>query len=107
MTDDKILEVIDFLETDVNVRWPKIKPAEKKFLAVQGLLPEHVAHIKTMFPRMREMLVESQSGHEIDRAARREKVMRWLGFIQGWFWAGGAFSIDELGRMNMPDEENV
>jgi hypothetical protein len=25
---------------------------------------------------------------------RREKVMRWLGFIQGAMWAGGYISID-------------
>lgn len=94
MTDEKLLEVIDFLETDVNMRWPDIKPAEKKWLALQGLTKEHVAHIKSMFPRMREFIAEG----------RREKVMRWLGFIQGWFWAGGAFSVEELGRMNMPED---
>ena len=34
-----------------------------------------------------------------------EKKLRWLGFIQGVLWCYGEFSLDELKRMNMPDEE--
>ncbi len=35
----------------------------------------------------------------------REKVMRWLGFVQGYLWAEGYASLPALKRMNMPDEE--
>lgn len=36
------------------------------------------------------------------RAGRLEKAFRWLGFIQGWLWTQGWFSIDTLKRHNMP-----
>jgi hypothetical protein len=94
MTDEKILSVIAFYEDQCAMRWPKIKPAEKKLIAVQGLIPEHVAHIKSMFPRMREFVAEG----------RRDKAFRWLGFIQGWLWCNGAFSVEELGTHNKPEE---
>lgn len=37
---------------------------------------------------------------------RREKAMRWLGFLQGLAWvaSGGRVSIEDLGRLNMPEE---
>lgn len=93
MTDEKLLAIIRDYEDSLNIRFKGIKPAEKKFLAYQGLLPDHVAHIKSMFPRMREIIAEG----------RREKAMRWLGFIQGWLWAQGIYSVDELGKHNMPE----
>lgn len=34
---------------------------------------------------------------------KREKAMRWLGFVQGALWAQNQATIDELKRMNMPD----
>lgn len=35
---------------------------------------------------------------------RREKAMRWLGFVQGALWTLSVATIDELGKMNMPNE---
>jgi hypothetical protein len=35
---------------------------------------------------------------------RVEKAMRWLGFLQGMFYARGTFSIQELGEHSRPDE---
>ena len=32
-----------------------------------------------------------------------EKMMRWLGFIQGCLFCFGAYTLDELKRHNMPD----
>jgi hypothetical protein len=40
-----------------------------------------------------------------ERRSAIEKAMRWLGFVQGALWAGGSATIEELKRMNMPDEE--
>ena len=34
---------------------------------------------------------------------RREKVMRWLGFIQGSLWAMEEHSVEELKQGNKPD----
>jgi len=31
---------------------------------------------------------------------KREKQMRWVGFIQGWFWAKGLFTVDEMKAHN-------
>ncbi len=36
--------------------------------------------------------------------ARREKAMRWLGFLQGALWMGLGVDLKDLKRMNMPDE---
>lgn len=33
---------------------------------------------------------------------RREKAMRWLGFAQGYLWASGLVSINELKDANRP-----
>lgn len=54
-----------------------------------------VAHMLTMIPQMRVFIAEG----------RREKLMRWIGFIQGSLWVMGAFSIEELKQHNMPDEQ--
>jgi len=34
---------------------------------------------------------------------RREKAMRWLGFVQGALWRDGYATIDTLKNMNRPD----
>lgn len=34
---------------------------------------------------------------------RREKAMRWLGFVQGALWAHGLASIEEMKAVNRPD----
>lgn len=38
---------------------------------------------------------------------RREKVMRWLGFVQGSLWHWGFRTVEEMKKDNMPDEEKV
>lgn len=35
---------------------------------------------------------------------RREKAMRWLGFVQGGLWAHDLAPIQDLKNMNRPDE---
>lgn len=44
------------------------------------------AHLLTMIPEMRLMIAEG----------RREKAMRWLGFMQGVLWVSGEYTLDEL-----------
>lgn len=39
-------------------------------------------------------------------AGRREKAMRWLGFVQGWLWASGYCTIDEMKEANKPVKES-
>lgn len=59
-------------------------------------LEVHVAKkIHSMVPACEEYL----------RDDRREKLMRWLGFMQGAWWVAGVFSVDELKKHNMPSGE--
>ena len=51
------------------------------------------AHLLTMFPRMEEMATKTDS-------ETREKLMRWIGFMQGALWAWGDFTVDDFRAMN-------
>lgn len=48
------------------------------------------AHLRGMIQKLREIYAEG----------RREKAMRWLGFIQGALWIEGVAGLDELKNMN-------
>jgi hypothetical protein len=50
-------------------------------------------HIVSMIPKMEEMSQKNDY-------ATREKLMRWIGFMQGVLWSDGLYSIDELREMN-------
>lgn len=79
MTDDKITEVLDLYE---------------ERLARSNSYNPHIVHMRTMIPKMREFVV----------ADRREKLMRWLGFMQGAFWVMGMYSLEDLKRHSMPTD---
>lgn len=79
MTDEKILEVLDRYE--------------HHFGGGYYATPQ-VAHLQQMIPQMREFLKEG----------RREKLMRWIGFMQGVMWSTGIFTLEELMAHNKPDE---
>lgn len=55
---------------------------------------DKVAHAKVMIPKMREFLKED----------RREKVFRWLGFLQGIFYTLNIYTIHEMAEHNKPPE---
>lgn len=66
-----------------------------------GIEPEqgsdwHPEHIAFMLGRIPELVA----------AGRREKAMRWLGFVQGYLWAKGIASIDALKAANRPEVAN-
>lgn len=57
--------------------------------------PEHLA---TMVPKMEAM--------NFNEPKEREKLMRWLGFMQGVLWERQVYSLDELRSHNkygLPD----
>lgn len=54
---------------------------------------EASAHLLYMCNQINEFIAED----------RREKAMRWLGFVQGALWQAGVFTIDELKNHNRPD----
>jgi hypothetical protein len=57
-----------------------------------ALTASQISHVLYMLDDL-EQLVD---------AGRLEKAFRWLGFIQGWLWARGLYSIDELKEHNKP-----
>ena len=72
MTSDHVLRILTLYET------------HKPVLSLNS----QTAFI-TMIPQMRSM-------SHFSSPAEREKLMRWLGFIQGVLWKEGIFTIDEL-----------
>ena len=50
-------------------------------------------HLHKMIPQMEEL---SQNNDY----PTREKLMRWIGFMQGVLWEHGHYSIDDLRKMN-------
>jgi hypothetical protein len=61
--------------------------------AQQPSLERRIFHLRYMCKQIPVFLAEN----------RREKVMRWLGFIQGAMWALGMTSIAEMKELNRPD----
>jgi hypothetical protein len=89
MTDEKLFELISFYENkvrDVLGQTPDV---------LQKAPPEQLEaleHLLEMFPQMRTFVVE----------ARREKLMRWLGWVQGVLYMCGIYTLEEMKRHNMP-----
>lgn len=54
-------------------------------------------HLIEMIPQIRVFLDED----------RRDKAMRWLGFIQGTLEAKGVYTIEEMANHNKPDEGDI
>lgn len=100
MTTRKILDAVDACEVMIRSRpeLEKVKAGriEEKWLASgNSAYFDRAQHLLFMCGQIRELLGEG----------RREKVMRWLGFLQGVLWTDGYATLEELKRMNMPDPE--
>jgi len=99
MTDQKILQVLNFyqayLERINEVNLGRINQAKKADYDRPPNKIEAFNHLLAMIPEMREFL----------KQGRREKVFRWLGFIQGVLWLGGLFTLDELKNHSKPEGE--
>jgi len=92
MTDEKILEVISKYQDQLAKmgiepwEYPHIEPIRDE--------ADVFEHCAAMLPKMRQFLLEG----------RREKVFRWLGFIQGCFWSLGIVDMESLKNDNRSDE---
>lgn len=90
MTIYEIEKILDIYETKLQPLWP---------------VPDF-AHLLTMIPKMREMNIDFDTMDlatfvvEADAIKRRDKLMRWLGFMQGVLWATGVYTIDQLKEHN-------
>lgn len=54
--------------------------------------------------RASHLLWMAREGMTLIKEHRREKAMRWLGFLQGALWALRLVSVEQLKDMNRPDE---
>ena len=54
--------------------------------------------------RLSHLLWLSRDGLQLIEDNRREKAMRWLGFLQGALWGLEMATVDELKSMNRPDD---
>lgn len=78
-----------------------LHPAEHPFLIIdrdrEPSLDQRRAaeHMLSMIERLDALIAED----------RREKVMRWYGFLQGALWALGYCSVDDLKEHSNPDKE--
>ncbi len=91
MTDDKIRQLLNGYET--------------KLLSLQPLdtLPDYphcrakLDHVIEMIPKMRKFLDEG----------RREKVFRWLGFLQCVFWMLDIYRVEDLANHSRPTKDDL
>jgi hypothetical protein len=119
MTDATLREVLDRYERDI------------QSALVRARVRKDLKHLLTMIPQMRSMIDAYQplkvyltpcweaiegitpatfDALEFEEAlseygAKREKVMRWLGFMQGVLCATGIYTIDEMRAHNKPPTE--
>jgi hypothetical protein len=98
MTDEKVSAALEEISLSVRGFEPVRHPDGETgihFDAAFGRINHGPAwqHVAWMVSECRAMLADG----------RREKVMRWLGFMQGVLWATGKHTISRLKKMNRPD----
>jgi hypothetical protein len=90
MSDKKILSLLDGYDAKLKTlpvnTLPELKPIWDK-----------VNHAIGMIPKMRVFLEEG----------RREKAFRWLGFLQGVFWALNVYTVEELANHSRPSKKDI
>ncbi len=107
MTDKKINQVLDIYEKrvlsfdpqSIALCIPGIEDPGQRRAATEGvaIMAARFAHLHEMIGKIRKFLTES----------RREKAFRWLGFMQGVFYALGVYTIDELANHNRPSKDDL
>jgi hypothetical protein len=85
MTNKELLNVVQILSKELD-----------NFLSSHPTHPTrdypNLPHLSWMLDQIPDFLLEG----------KREKAMRWLGFVQGALWWLGMMTIDELKNMNKP-----
>ena len=98
---DVLREIDEWLEHC----WPHVEP---KKVDGDWLLYNALAFIsdETMIAHLKYMVIEMSvmNNFEPDDSLTREKLMRWLGFLQGALWARGYFSLDNFREMNVVEK---
>lgn len=89
---------IDSMDDWLEKNYPYISPKKidlsrlTTISDISGGSIKEISHLKYMITILKEIPAES--------AADREKLMRWVSFMQGALWAIGYFSIDNFREMN-------
>ncbi len=94
MSNKKINKVLDIYDARVKRVLDEIAPPTCD--ADQNMW-DKFEHLGKMIGKVRDFLVEN----------RREKAFRWLGFMQGVFYAYGIYSIEEMANHNRPTKEEL
>ena len=58
---------------------------------------------ESLHDRLKHLLWLAVNGRDLVHEGRREKAMRWLGFLQGGLWALYLADVDDLKGMKRPD----
>lgn len=101
MTKERIDNLVDYYEQRLALRYESscgLEPARHlgEIYSAQGggLTRPHAEHLLHSLHEIRSLNNDS---------ARREKLMRWLGFVQGALWHAGVFCVADLMHHNRPD----
>ena len=94
MTDDKVLFSVKQLETAFKAFRPGVSP--KQYIEAEHT-HDRVSHLLWMCETIPLFLAED----------RREKAMRWLGFLQGSAWALRIRSIESMKQDNKPEDSDL
>lgn len=91
MNTDKILQVISIYRK----KFEEMKIAKADFPHEEYLDSplSGFEHCHAMLEKMEKFLTEG----------RVDKVYRWLGFLQGYLWSQGIYTLDELTNHNKKD----
>ena len=76
------------------------------FAASRALLPADLPALRHA-PDWRQHIVFMCEEGSSYVEGRREKAMRWLGFVQGALWAHGLAPIEDLKNMNRPEPHHL
>ncbi len=94
MTDEKIIKVLDACAYNLRTFEVEVTPRRIDPCVYPEDRVDQFSHALWMIGETKKLLAEG----------RREKAMRWLGFIQGVLWSSGLISLKELKELNRPDE---
>lgn len=111
MREDKLIELFQFYANDIDGVRPERFPEDLYKQQFHGGVPRThtLRHVAWMANEAAGFLKEARAAEDMPSTSaaqsverlmffhsRREKAMRWLGFIQGVLWTMGIFTLDEL-----------
>lgn len=103
MDTEQIEHVLKTMDELLEGRFPDVKP--EKVLGCD-ILKLDLASDLAVTAHLKYMIIEmsTMNNFEPDDRITREKLMRWLGFLQGVVWSCGYFSLDDLREMNVVEK---